>query len=211
MVVSADGCGVVSHAGARLLADLAEQAGLSGQLSSALHGLRRLRARHDPGQVLTDLAVAIADGAECISDIAALVDQPGLFGPAASDTTLWRLLERLNAARLGDVALARAAARATAWAQRAEATGWAFPSVVTSGREVHELRIDLDATIVVAHSEKEQAAATFKGTWGYHPMLATLDNTGEFLAAVLRGGQRWRERRRRPHHGARPGDRADPG
>lgn len=188
MVVSADGAGVVPHAGARLLADLAEQTGLTGQLSDALHRLRRPRARHDPGQVLTDLAVAIADGAECISDIAALVDQPGLFGPVASDTTVWRLLERLDAAGLREVATARAAARVTAWAQRAEATGRAFPVVLTAGRQVEELRVDLDATIVIAHSEKEQSAATFKGTWGYHPMLATLDNTGEFLAAVLRPG-----------------------
>jgi hypothetical protein len=96
MVVTADGSGVVSHAGARLLSDLAEQTTLTGQLSMALRGLARRRTRHDPGQVLTDLAVAIADGAQCISDIAALVDQPGLFGPVASDTTVWRLLEQLG-------------------------------------------------------------------------------------------------------------------
>jgi hypothetical protein len=89
-VVSADGSGVVSHAGARLLADLAEQTGLIEGVSIALRGLRRRRVRHDPGQVFTDLAVAIANGAECISDVAVLVDQPGLFGPVASDTTVWR-------------------------------------------------------------------------------------------------------------------------
>jgi hypothetical protein len=188
MVVTADGAGVVSHAGARLLADLAEQSTLTGQLSAALHGLCRARTRHDPGRVLTDLAVAIADGAECISDIATLVDQPGLFGPVASDTTVWRLLEQLHGARLGNVNIARAAARQTAWAQRAEVTGRAFPTAVTAGREVAELRIDLDASVVIAHSEKEQATPTFKGTFGYHPMLATLDNTGEFLAAMLRPG-----------------------
>jgi hypothetical protein len=187
-VVSADGSGVVSHAGARLLVDLAEQTCLTGHLSVALQGVRRPRARHDPGQVLTDLAVAIADGAECISDIAVLVDQPGLFGSVASDTTVWRLLERLDADLLGELASARAVGRETTWAQRAEVTGRAFPPSVSAGREVQELRIDLDATIVIAHSEKEHSAATFKGTWGYHPMLATLDNTGEFLAAVLRPG-----------------------
>lgn len=111
MVVTADGSGVVSHAGARVLSDLAEQATLTGQLSMSLCGLSGRRTRHDPGRVLTDLGVAIADGAECISDIAVLVDQPGLFGPVASDTTVWRLLEHLNNGRLGQVATARAAAR----------------------------------------------------------------------------------------------------
>jgi Transposase DDE domain group 1 len=188
LVVTADGSGVVSHVGARLFRDLAEQTTLTGQLSTILGGLCRPRARHDPGQVLTDLAVAIADGAECISDIATLADQPGLFGPVASDTTVWRLLEQLDSARLSEIAAARAAARETVWAQRAETTGAAFPPALTAGREVVELRIDLDASVVIAHSEKERSASTFKGTWGFHPMLATLDNTGEFLAAVLRPG-----------------------
>ena len=67
-------------------------------------------------------------------------------------------------------------------------TGQAFPPAVTAGRTVQELRIDLDASVVIAHSEKEQATPTFKGTFGFHPMLATLDNTGEFLAAQLRPG-----------------------
>ncbi len=48
--------------------------------------------------------------------------------------------------------------------------------------------IDLDATVVVCHSEKEQTAPTFKHTFGYHPMLAFLDNTGEALAGLLRAG-----------------------
>ncbi len=161
LVVTADGSGVVSHAGARLLSDLADQTTLTARLSSGLCGLARRRTQHDPGRVLTDLAVAIADGAECISDVATLVDQPGLFGPVASDTTVWRLLERLDAAQLARVASARAEAREVVWAQRAEVTGSAFPPAVTAGREVEELRIDLDASVVIAHSEKEQATPTF--------------------------------------------------
>jgi hypothetical protein len=179
---------VVSHAGARLLADLADRSSLTGRLSAALAPLAAPQTVHDPGRVLTDLAVAIGDGAECISDIATLSDQPGLFGPVASDSTVWRLLERLDADRLAEIAGARAAARETVWAQRAETTGAAFPPAVAAGRVLPGLVIDLDATIVVAHSEKDQAAATFKGTYGFHPMLATLDNTGEFLAAQLRPG-----------------------
>ena len=90
LVVSADGRGVVSHAGSRLLADLADRSTLTGRLSMALAGLARRRAVHDPRRVLVDLAVAVADGAECISDIAVLADQPGLFGR-------WRRTRRCGA------------------------------------------------------------------------------------------------------------------
>jgi hypothetical protein len=138
--------------------------------------------------VLLDLAVAVADGAECISDIAVLADQPGLFGPMASDSTVWRLLAQLDAPRLAAVAGARAAARELAWAQRIEATGAAVPAATAAGVELPGLVIDVDATVVVCHSEKESAAATFKHTFGYHPILAFLDNSGEFLAGLLRPG-----------------------
>ena len=196
MVVTADGGGVVTHAGSRLLADLADRARLTGQLSTGLAGVGRPRARHDPGRVLVDLAVAVADGAECISDIAALADQPGLFGPVASDSTVWRLLAQLDTRQLAavaaavaaGVAAARAAAREVVWAQRAEACGAAAPAARAAGVDLPGLVIDVDATIVICHSEKESAAATFKSTFGYHPILAFLDNSGEFLAGLLRPG-----------------------
>ena len=70
--------------------------------------LRKPRARHDPGRVLVDMAVAVADGATTISDVAVLADQAALFGAVASDSTCWRLLDRLDTARLGAVASARA-------------------------------------------------------------------------------------------------------
>jgi hypothetical protein len=187
-VVSADGVGVVSHAGSRLLADLADRSSLTGQLSDALALLRRPRAVHDPGQVLADLAVSIADGGDCISDIAVLGDQSALFGPVASDSTVWRLLDQLDTDQLAAVAGARAAAREVVWAQRAEVTGAVFPPARAAGRDLPGLVIDLDATIVICHSEKQAAAPTFKGTFGYHPMLAYLDNTGEALAGLLRPG-----------------------
>ena len=76
-----------------MLADLADRSTLTGQLTDALGDLTRPRAVHDAGRVLVDLAVAIADGAECISDIAVLADQRALFGPVASDSTVWRLLD----------------------------------------------------------------------------------------------------------------------
>ncbi len=83
-IVTADGTGVVSHAGAALLSEMADRVGLTAAFSEALHPLRQRRSGHDPGRVLVDVAVAIADGAETISDVQALADQPGLHGPVAS-------------------------------------------------------------------------------------------------------------------------------
>jgi Transposase DDE domain group 1 len=188
LVVSADGQGVVSHAGSRLLTDLAERSTLTGELTGALGRLTRPRTVHGPGRVLVDLAVAVADGAECISDIAVLADQPGLFGPVASDSTVWRLLDQLGEQELAAVAQARAAAREVVWAQRSEVTGAAVPAAAAAGVELSGLVLDVDASIVECHSEKESAAATFKSSFGYHPILAFLDNSGEFLAGLLRPG-----------------------
>jgi hypothetical protein len=190
LVVSADGEGVVSHAGSRLLADPAERSTLTGELTDALGRLARPRTAHDPGRVLVDLAVAVAVavGAECISDVAVLADQPGLFEPVASDSTVWRLLAQLGEPELVAVAQARAAAREVVWAQRAEVTGAAVSAAVAAGVELPGLVIDVDASIVECHSEKESAAATFKSSFGYHPILAFCDNSGEFLAGLLRPG-----------------------
>jgi hypothetical protein len=103
--------------------ELAGTTTLTAELSAALDGVRGPRPRHDPGRVLVDLAVAIADGAEAISDIAVLADQPALFGSVASDSTCWRLLDALGDPELAAVAAARARAREVAWAQRAKTTG----------------------------------------------------------------------------------------
>ena len=187
ITVTTDGAGVVSHAGSRLLADLAEVTRLTGELGEVLATSGRRRA-HDPGRVLVDMAVAVADGATTISDVAVLEHQPALFGPVASDSTCWRLLDRIDDESLAGIARARAAAREVAWAQHAETHGQPFPLSAVAGRELAGLVLDLDASLVVCHSEKEQAAPTYKGTFGYHPMLAFLDNTGEFLAAELRRG-----------------------
>jgi hypothetical protein len=192
--VSADGTGVVSHVGARLLADLADQTTLTGQLSAVFAGRTAPQTAHDPGRVLTDLAVMIADGGEAISDIATLADQPDVFGPVASDSTCWRVLDSIGDVELDAIAAARAAARVVAWAQRAEQTGAALPASLVAGAPLLDrdgrqvLVIDQDATIVVTHSEKERAAATFKHTHGYHPVLAFCDNTNEALAGMLRPG-----------------------
>lgn len=188
IVATTDGVGVVSHAGSRLVADVADRTTLTGEFSEALAVLRQPRARHDPGRVLVDMAVAVADGARTISEIAVLGDQAEVFGEVASDSTCWRLLDALDAAWLGVVGTARAAAREVVWAQRAETTGESFPPARAGGATLPGLVVDLDASLVLCHSEKEQAAPTFKHTFGYHPMLAFCDNTGEFLAATLRPG-----------------------
>ena len=133
-----------------------------------------------PGQVFADLAVAIADGADAVTGIEVLRDRESLFGPVASMPTAWRLLDRIDEAHLPEVRAARAAAREGAWAAGAAAAPAA------------ELRIDFDATISIAFSEKENAAATWKKTFGFRPLLAFLDRPevagGEGLAGLLRAG-----------------------
>ena len=121
--VSADGVGVVSHVGARLLADLADRMTLTRGLSLVFASRAAPQAAHDPGRVLVDVAVMLADGGECISDIATLADQRAVFGAVASDSTCWRVLDSVTASELDGIAAARAAARELAWGQRAEATG----------------------------------------------------------------------------------------
>jgi hypothetical protein len=171
---------VVSHAGTALLRELAAETGLAGAVTGALLDTYRGFPVHMPGQVFTDLAVAIADGADAVTGIEVLRDREALFGPVASMPTAWRLLDRIDEPHLERVRAARAAARKRAW----EAGAAPEP-----GRE---LRIDFDATISIAHSEKQNAAATWKKTFGFHPLLAFLDRPevagGEGLAGLLRAG-----------------------
>lgn len=187
MEVSADGTGVVSHVGTRLLADVAAAVGLPQAFDGAAGQARQRRSAHAPGRVLSDLAVLLADGGETISDLAVLRHQPGLFGSVASTATAWRVLDGIESAGLDGLKRARAQARERAWLLRAEA-GRPVPTLTCAGIVVPGLVIDLDASLVTCHSEKEQAAATFKHGFGYHPLLAWLDNTDEALAGMLRPG-----------------------
>ncbi|WP_372337870.1 IS1380 family transposase [Streptomyces sp. MK5] len=185
--VSADGSGVVGHAGARLLADLADATGLTAAYSAALRPLRPRGTGHDPGRVATDLAVMLADGGEAIADLAVLRDQGEVFGPVASTPTAWRLLADTDEAALASLRAARASAREVAWMQAAE-TGEGIPAARAGGQELPGLVLDLDATLVTCHSEKEQAAPTYKGGFGFHPLLCFLANTGEAVSGRLRPG-----------------------
>jgi hypothetical protein len=110
-VVTANGVGVVSHAGTVLLSELADRFGMSAALSEAMHTTRRRSGGRDPGRVLADLAVALADGAETITDLRTLADQELLHGPVASTATGWRVLKSVNATRLVALRTAHAVAR----------------------------------------------------------------------------------------------------
>ena len=182
--VTADGTGVVSHVGAALLRMLADRAGLTAALSAGLVRHRRWPV-HDRGRVLVDLAVMIADGGEAICDIDVLRHQGEVFGPVASDTTVWRALDEIGAVQLRRIAQARARVRARMW----QLFGGP-PQARAAGRGIGEgvVVVDVDSTIVLAHSDKDGAAATYKHTYGFHPILVTCDNTGELLTVKLRPG-----------------------
>lgn len=187
IVFSGGGSGVVSHAGSRLLAELADRSGVTDLFGDALAGLRERRGGHDPGRVLVDLAVMLADGGTTISDLAVLRNQPELFGSVASTATAWRVLDAVDDRLLGGLRAARAAARERIWLQAADTDRLAL-STPAGGRDWPGIRIQLDATLVTSHSEKESAAPTYKGGFGFHPLTAWCDNTGEAFASVLRPG-----------------------
>lgn len=129
----------------------------------------------------------LADGGEAIADLALLRQQAEVFGPVASTPTAWRLLADIDQAALAALQAARAPAREAAWLQAAE-TRTGIPAARAGGRDLPGLVLDLVATLVACHSEKEQAAATYKRGFGYHPLLCFLNNTKEALAGVLRPG-----------------------
>jgi hypothetical protein len=175
---------LVSHAGATLLVETTRRSGLTRALSAGLGRWRRPRARHDPGKIVRDLALAVALGGDAACDIAVLRAQSGVFGPVASDPTVSRLVARLAAdadAALSAITSARAAARERVWSYAGAPT--------QDGRMV----IDLDATLVTAHSDKQDATRTWKKTFGFHPLLAYVDHGtgggGEPVAELLRPGR----------------------
>jgi hypothetical protein len=173
--VRPDGQGLVSHAGAALLAEAADRVGLTAALSRGLTPMRERRSRHDPGRVVRDLAVMLADGGDCLADLRAVRDQQPLFGPVASDTTAFRVIDAIarDPALMDAVRAARAQARENAW---------------NAGAEPERIVIDIDATLITAHSDKDGAAGTFKRGFGFHPLLAYLEESREALAGVLRPG-----------------------
>jgi hypothetical protein len=176
----------VSQSGGILLTRTLAVTGLGAGLCGGLERWRAPRAVHDPGKIIGDLAVMLALGGDCLADIAVLRAEPELFGPVASDPVVSRLISRLavdTPRALKAIRAARAAARQKAWAL----AGAAAP-----GSGGGQVIVDLDATIVISHSEKDQAAPTWKKTYGFHPMTAFADHgpagSGEPLAIMLRPG-----------------------
>ena len=144
--------------------------------------MRERRGSHDPGRVVRDLAVMLADGGDCLSDLRAVRDQQPLFGQVASDATAFRVIDRIA----GDPGCSSAARGSRAGAR--ERLG---------GRRAPErIMIDIDATLIAAHSEKEGAAGTFKGGFGFHPLLAYLDGIARGAGRRAAAGQRGRQHRR---------------
>jgi hypothetical protein len=173
--VTSDGAGLVSHAGSALVAQVAEEVGLTNALSLGLAPIKQRRRGHDPGRVVRDLAVMLVDGGECVSDLGAVREQDALFGAVASDSTAFRMIDRIASTpgSLDALRDAHARARARFW-------------------EIHgapeRLTLDVDATLINAHSEKEKAAGNYKGGYGFHPLQVYLDETREAMGGLLRPG-----------------------
>ncbi len=185
--VTADADGLVGHAGAVLLRKLADRAGLTAGLGSALARAGRFPLV-DRGVALVSMAVAIALGATSMTDIAVLARQEQVFGPPPSDTTVRRTLELADPRTLDKIARVRAKVRAHVWSLIAARPG-GFPWLAIAGKLLAGwLVIDLDGTLITAHSGKEGAAPTFKLGYGFHPLAAWLANTAENLAMLLRPG-----------------------
>jgi hypothetical protein len=157
-----------------LLVAVADKVGLTDALCEALASTRERRSVHDPGEVVRDLCVMLADGGDCLADLGALGDQEDLFGGVASNATAWRVIDSLcGEGMLGRLRQARARARERAW---------------ELGARPERLDLDLDATLITAHSDKQEARGNFKGGFGFHPMLCYLDESEEALAGMLRAG-----------------------
>jgi hypothetical protein len=181
--------GAVGNAGGVLVTETVRATGLDVALAEALAPWRGPNVTHDPAKVVTDLALALMLGGDCLADVGLLRAEPGVYGSVASDPTVSRTIAALAAdaeAALAAIDGARARARATAW----RLAGRHAPDHDVDARR--PLVIDVDATLVTAHSDKERAAPTFKKGFGFHPLVAFVDHgpagTGEPLSVLLRAG-----------------------
>jgi hypothetical protein len=164
----------VSHAGTHLLGELADRLGLTSAYSAAIPWSGERAFGHDRGRLLAQVAVMLAAGGRCVADMAALRDQPDVFGDVASAPTIWRAFDQVDDTMLDGLRAARAQARAKAWAV---------------GVTPEEVVLDVDASLVEIHSERKQGATPhFKRGFGFHPMFCFLDASGEALAGVFRAG-----------------------
>jgi Transposase DDE domain group 1 len=164
----------VSHAGTHLLGELADRVGLTSGYSAAIPWAGERAFGHDRGRLLGQVAVMLAAGGRCVADMAALRDQPDVFGDVASAPTIWRTFDNVDDTVLDGLRAARAKARARVWA---------------AGGAAEQIVLDVDASLVEIHSERKQGATPhFKRGFGFHPMLCFLDASGEALAGLFRPG-----------------------
>ena len=211
ITATADGEGVVSHAGSRLLADVADRTTLTAELAEALAGLRKPRARHDPGRVLVDMAVAVADGATTISDVAVLARSGRVVrgGGVGLDVLAAARPPRRRASSVA-VARARAAAREVVWAQRAELTGEPFPPA-TGGRSRPARAGDRPGRLDRGLPQREGAGgADVQEDVRVSPDAGVLRQHRRVPRRDAAARERGQQHRRRPHHRARRRARADP-
>jgi hypothetical protein len=181
--------GLVPAVGVPLLRLLAEESGLRAGLSKALHR-KDFHPAHDRGQVVTDVAVALAHGARNVAAAASVLGRAQVVcGPAASTATVWRVFYDLDETALAALAAARAVQRRKVWAALA-ARPAGFPWLEVAGKTWDGwVVVDVDASLVESHSDKQGAAATFKKhIYGLHPIVVSVANTGEVLAVLLRKG-----------------------
>lgn len=171
--VTGDGAGMVSHAGIVWLAETADLAGLTAGLSTAMVSVPR--RRHDPGRTLAQMVLGLADGATCLSDLAGVRSQRAMFGPVASEATVWRTFDQVGSVELRGIAAARAAARERAWSAGA-------------GPANSDVIVDFDATLINTKADKQDARPNYKRGYGHHPLLAIIAETDEVLCAKLRPG-----------------------
>jgi len=163
-----------SMVGAHLLGEIADRSGLTSAYSSAVPWAGERAPGQDRGRLLVQVAMMLAGGGRCVAEMAALRDQPGLFGDVASGPTIWRALDAIDDDVLAALRSARATAREWVW---------------SAGGGPDDVVLDVDASLVEIHSEnKQQTTASYKGGYGFHPMLCFLDASGEALAGRLRPG-----------------------
>jgi hypothetical protein len=183
--VEVDGDEVGSHAGNVITRMLADRVGLTDALSAAIS---RPEVVHDRGALLRDVAVSIGDGATNLSGSRVLRDQERLFGEVASLPTMWRGLNEIDNGALVAITAARNKVRERVWELIAARHGRIPPVRTCYGDLGPVICIRIDASLIEAHSDKQHAAGNFKGGYGFHPLLAWCDNTGELLAVIPRAG-----------------------
>ena len=186
LTVTADGNGLVGHAGGILLRKLADRSGLTAALDAALTQ-KGTFPQLSRGVVLVSTAIAITMGATAMADIAVLGQLAPVLGPAPGSSTVRRTLNLATARTLTRIAQARARIRAHVWKQAEDAGG--FPWLEIAGKILTGwLFLDMDGTLITAYSDKEGAAPTWKKGFGFHPLGAWCANTREALEMKLRPG-----------------------